>query len=327
MSKVFCYNSVFAPYMNELVKIKDMKGVNTLRFKWILNEFDQFAVTQHLDEPIIKKEFIEYWRRTRINDSISTLNYKYSVWKQLAIFMSRQGCDCYVVRTPSSTDHSNTYTPYIYTKEQMSNIFEQSERLRLSQGCRNSVLILIPTIIRLLYSTGLRISEALSIRNKDVEFEKRYIFIRNSKNGTERIVPINETLMTVLQRYKYYRDKIPVKGILDSGALFFIKANGAECNGKTVTHWFRIILEKCHIPYIGNHQGPRIHDLRHTFAVHSFEQMSRNGIDFYTSQPIISAMLGHKRLQGTERYIRLTTEMYPELVNQYSDNSAAIYPH
>lgn len=90
--------------------------------------------------------------------------------------------------------------------------------------------------------------------------------------------------------------------------------------------FFYKLLKICNIPYIGNRQGPRIHDLRHTFAVHSLVQMGHNGMDLYTGLPILSACLGHRSLSSTEKYVRLTCMMYPEFEKQCSPINAFVYP-
>jgi len=190
----------------------------------------------------------------------------------------------------------------------------------------NNAMFCVPAVLRLLYSTGLRISEALSIKNEDVRFDEGYILIRKTKNGIERIVPINGSLCKVLQQYTSYRDRMPIKQAILPKSFFFIKSDGTYCTAQSIYTWFRRLLAECTIPYIGNHHGPRVHDLRHTFAVHSMVQMARKGQDIYASLPIISACLGHKSLLSTEQYVRLTGEMYPELINQCSPINAFVFP-
>jgi integrase len=190
----------------------------------------------------------------------------------------------------------------------------------------NNTMFCIPVILRLLYSTGLRISEALSLRNRDVEFDRKYIHIRKTKNGSERIVPINDELETALKQYISYRNRMPVKLLNLPDGFLFVKPDGTHCQAQSVYKWFRTLLSGCNIPHIGNHHGPRVHDIRHTFAVHSLVQMARNGHDVYSGLPIISTCLGHKSLSATEQYVRLVEAMYPELIGQYSPVSAYVFP-
>jgi len=190
----------------------------------------------------------------------------------------------------------------------------------------SNALFCVPAVLRLLYSTGLRVSEALSIKNADLNLEKGYILIRKTKNGSERMVPIHNSLHVVLQQYISYRNKMPVRNVGSPNSFFFIKSDGTYCNAQSVYRCFRKLLADCGIPYVGNHHGPRVHDLRHTFAVHSMVQMAHNNQDLYSTLPVISTCLGHKSLFATEQYVRLTGEMYPELSNQCSSINAFVYP-
>lgn len=326
MSKVFIYNSVLAPYIHELLQVKESCGHHLLRYQYILKEIDNLYIEKGIDNPCITKSIIENWRETRINDKPSTLYTKYSVWALLARYISRHGITCFIPQLPEYSKSKNEFIPYIFTHNQIGQIFTKSNFLRQCNRNKKSGLMCLPAILRLLYSTGLRISEAVSIQNKSVDFDKKCILITKSKNGAERIVPINDSLCEVLLQYMSYRDKLPIKTVASPDQWLFISPDGSPCTDRSVTWWFRIILEECQIPYIGDHCGPRIHDLRHTFAVHSMMQMARAGIDLYTSLPIISTCLGHKSLSATEKYVRLTSEMFPDIISECSEMQSILFP-
>ena len=326
MNKRFEYQSVLAPYIRDFIHLKEAIGFNFLRGKWILYEIDQFFLKNNIFEPIITREIVLAWNKTKINDSPATIYSKYSILAQLARYMSRQGCNCFIPRLPESKRSKGNFTPYIFTHNQIDGIFQSSDRMRLYARQMSNAMFCVPAVLRLLYSTGLRVSEALSIKNADVKLEKGYIHIRKTKNGSERIVPINDSLREVLQQYASYREKIPVRNVGSSNSFFFIKTDGKYCNAQSVYKWFRQLLAECGIPYIGNHHGPRVHDLRHTFAVHAMVQMAHDNQDIYSSLPVISTCLGHKSLFATEQYVRLTSDMYPELIRQCSPINAFVYP-
>ncbi|MDT8402693.1 MAG: tyrosine-type recombinase/integrase [Bacteroidales bacterium] len=306
--------------------MKEASGCNFLRGKWILNEIDRFFQENKVADPIITRELVNQWRKTRINDKSSTLYSKYSIISQLAKFMSRQGHDCFIPRLPENSRSKSNFRPYIFTRNQIDRLLQMSDKLRMYDRHMTNTMFCVPAVLRLLYSTGLRISEALSIRNADVKFKEGYIHIRKTKNGSERIVPINDSLCEVLQQYTSFRSKMPIKHVDLPNSFFFIKSDGTYCNAQSIYKWFRRLQTESGIPYTGNHHGPRVHDLRHTFAVHSMVQMAHEGQDLYSSLPIISACLGHKSLFATEQYVRLTGEMYPELVSQCSSINAFVYP-
>jgi len=324
MSEMFNYRSVLAPYMNSLLEMKASAGVSGQRIKWILKEFDDFAISEALTDPHLTSDFIAKWRATRVADCESTLYAKHSVWHQLTTLMSRRGCQCQIPRLPKY--QKADFTPYIFTQTQMDAIFTACDAYRLYDVRMGTSLIAMPALLRMLYGTGARISEALSIVNEDVHLDEGYIHLRKTKNGTERIVPVSTSLHEILSEYLMYRDRMPIAGISGPKHAFFVKGDGTTFKASAAYQFFRKLLDQCGIPFKGNHHGPRVHDLRHTFAVHSLVQMDHNGVDLYTGLPILSACLGHHSLSSTEQYVRLTYAMYPELQQQCSPINAFVYP-
>lgn len=324
MDEQFNYSSVLAPFMRRLLEMKASAGISAHRTKWILKEFDDFANSEHLDDPHVTEAFVREWRATRIADSEKTLYDKYSAWSQLTRMMSRQGCGCFIPRIPRQPKPN--FTPYIFTPEQMAAIFTAADNRRLYDIRMGTALITIPAILRLLYGTGMRVSEALSVRNRDVHLDDHYIHLRKTKNGSQRVVPVGESLECVLRQYLGYRDRMPLANVSAPDGLLFIKTDGTEITQGTVYANFKKLLDECGIPHFGDHHGPRVHDLRHTYAVHSLVQMGRSGMDLYTGLPILSTALGHHSLSATEQYVRLTCSMYPELEAQCSEINAFVYP-
>mgnify|MGYP004443270211 CR=1 FL=1 len=324
MAEQFNYSSILAPYMKKLLDIKSSAGISALRTKWILKEFDDFANASGLDGPHVTEAFIAEWRKTRLDDCDRTLYTKYSVWSQLTTLMCRHGCHCHIPNMPKQPKPD--FTPYIFTTEQIASIIEAADSCRLYDIRMGTALISMPAILRLLYSTGMRVSEALSIRNEDVHLDEQYVILRKTKNGSERIVSIGDSMKAVLEDYMHHRNAMPLQHVADANGLLFVKSDGTALRANAVYQHFRKLMDKCGIPYKGNHHGPRVHDLRHTNAVHALVQMSREGMDLYTALPILSANLGHHSLTATEQYVRLTCAMYPELEEQCSPINAFVYP-
>lgn len=324
MSEMFSYRSVLAPYMRSLLEVKASAGISAHRTKWILKEFDDFAMSEGLADPHVSSDFIEKWRKTRNADCDRTIYAKYSVWRQLTTLMSRTGCLCHIPRLPKQPKPD--FTPYIFTESQMAAIFAACDACRLYDVRMGTALFSMPALLRMLYGTGARISEALSVVNGDVHLDRGYIHLRKTKNGTERMVPVGESLCGVLSEYVSNRDRMPVAGISSPNHVFFVKGDGTAFHASAAYQFFRKMLDQCGIPFKGNHQGPRVHDLRHTFAVHSLVRMDRDGVDLYTGLPLLSACLGHHSLSATEQYVRLTYAMYPEMERKCSPINAFVYP-
>lgn len=323
MTKQVEYKSVLAPYMNIMLNVRFSFGYSAQQMKYILKEFDDFAIGWDLRNPCISEEMIKEWRKGRVNDSEITIYHKFCVWRELAILMGRHGCECNIPRLPRYKPSS--FTPYIYSKEEMKRIFEESDKLGNGKNYINAALMAIPVILRLLYSTGMRVSEATTLKNEDVFLDRHYIHLRKTKNGHERLVPLGDDMIVELRRYETFRNRIPVNKITGSDNSYFIKLDGLPVRSYSVRLYFRAILDRCDIKFVGDKKGPRIHDLRHTFAVHAMLQMVHQGMDLYTCLPILSAALGHRTLRSTEKYVRLTQAMYPEVAQKSTGMDAFIY--
>ncbi len=181
--------------------------------------------------------------------------------KQLAEYLRDQGIKTYVPQLPRYP--GCTFIPYIYSYEEMNAIFRACDSLRMK--CRNtfSCLLIMPCLLRLLYGTGIRISEALSLKNKDVDINRSQLTLKDTKNGKDRLVPMSSSLTTVCRDYQEQRNKLPLSGLRRENGPFFVSLNGGECKQGAVHRWFRKVLDLAGIPFTGNRKGPRIHDIRY----------------------------------------------------------------
>lgn len=325
MSKQIEYRSVFAPYFDSFLKMKDTMGYGLNNVRCIFLEFDRFFVETGATNVFITSKQIAAWRKTRVNDKARTLYNKYSVLSQFCRYMCHLGHECYIPRLPRRKEMD--FIPYIFNYEQMERIFKECDRLTLQPANMNSALFAIPALIRFLYSTGVRISEALSIKNVDIDYSRHWIIIRKTKTKMQRMVPINSSLEEVMRQYETYRNRMPVEGLMDKESFFFVSAIGKPLTNKTAYRWFKKVLRQCGIPHIGKQQGPRVHDIRHTSAMHSLEKMVKDGVDIYCALPILSTFLGHKTIQGTEKYVRMVKEIYPDIIGMENPITSFVFPN
>ncbi len=322
----YTYKSIFAPFFRDFIHVKETMGFATPKIEYILKELDTFFLGKGVGEPIIKKEMLIAWREGKANESERTLYDKWSIISQFSRYMCHLGFPCYVPHMPKRNSGSWSYIPYIFTHGQMADLFRASDAMVMPYNNMESKMFCIPALLRTLYGTGMRIGEACSLANRDVDLQKAQILIRKTKNQQQRIVPICQSLASALEQYKRYRDRIEISGISLPDACFFVAPNGRGLSLGSMYNWFRKLLKACGIPFVGGNHGPRVHDIRHTFAVHSLMQQVRAGADIYCALPILSVYLGHKTLAGTERYVRLTQEMFPDIINLEESVSSYVFP-
>lgn len=237
-------------------------------------------------------------------------------------FLRDLGIASYVLKLPPFPKYD--FIPYIYSQKQIKSIFKAADRLLLHKRSMISAIFSVPALLRLLYATGIRIGEALELKENDVSIDEKYLRVKDSKNGKERIIPISDSLANVLKQYQRQKRKLPLaKGRPD---YFFVKLDGKRCSHLAITKWFRDCLIETGVRSERRNHFPRIHDLRHTFAVTSLASMAEDGIDLYASLPILSTYLGHQSLDATNHYVRLTASMYPDLIKDVDMVCLDVFP-
>ncbi len=238
--------------------------------------------------------------------------------------MNHLGYPCYIPRLPKRNFEG--FIPYVFTDEQIQNIFKVSDSMIMSQRNMESKLFAIPALLRLLYNAGLRVSEAVSLKNNDIDLDRNRIVIKKTRNQQQRLIPINGSMEKVLLQYREARNRIPLQNTNAPESYFFISPSGHPLNKLNVYSWFKKILKKCGIPHVGKNRGPRVHDLRHTCAVHSLREQVKAGADIYCVLPVLSVFLGHRTLAGTEHYVRLTQDMYPDIIKMEQSIASFVFP-
>ena len=314
------YYSVFGPYIVKFIEFKNSLGYKYRDAGYALASFDRLALEKDVFEIAVTKEIAEEYCIQRPNESVKTRYNRTQILSQFAQFLCDLGFRSYIPKLPKC---KSTYTPYIFSKKEIQDIFRACDALTPSVRNRNSTVYAIPVLIRLLYGTGIRISEALYLTFNDINLQDKYLVLRNTKNGKDRMVPISDSLANVCKEYLMYRNLFPS---IRKVSRFFIKPDGSPVNNYNAYKWFRRIIFTANISHGGRGHGPRLHDLRHTFSVHSLASMSESELDLYHSLPILSTYLGHQSLDATESYVRLTAEMYPDLIKKTSDICSIVFP-
>jgi len=323
MNKLFEYTSVFAPYFEDYIHEKELQGYKATQLKWILLEFDKFFVKTSKKDLFISSKDIKAWAATRTFDKQNTLYQKYCAIAKFCRYMCLLGYECYIPIPPKK--RVSNYTPTIFTHVQMKAIFNGCDNMVMKEHHAKSIMFIIPVLFRILYSTGIRVSEALSILNKDVDIDRKIIVLNDTKNRCQRLAPINESMENVLKQYIFYRNKIPAGGIADSKSPLFVSTTGKPCSRRTVLTYFHRIIGECGIPRRCDQRGPMLHEVRHTAAVHALVKLTQQGLDIYTSLPLLTIFMGHKKVRDTENYVRLTQEMYPDLIKMNAEVINPIY--
>lgn len=235
---------------------------------------------------------------------------KYSVLRDFFIFwMARNGMNR-LSMPPARPMVASTFVPYIYSRTQIRLLLASIRASQKSQACQ----INAPTLrafLLFLYGTGALLSEACGLLREDVNFKKRLITIRSKRFNRSREIPIGPDLYRVLRRYhatNHQTDEMKAPH-------FFLNKEGNALSQVTVGQTFQRLRR---IASVARHDGavyqPRLHDFRHTFAVHRLSAWIKHGADLNRMIPALSAYIGQVGLGSTYRYLNLTPERFrPQL--------------
>ena len=311
------FKSTLAPFFVSYVEFKRSLGYK-IRYTYVLMNLDNFLSDCSYELIGLSEAIISKWCERRTNESEVTWYKRIVEVKNFSAYLNELGYPSFVPRLPKR--YRSTFTPYIFSQEELKRFFISCDQLQYKPCFQSNYHTLSP-LFRLLYGSGLRISEALSLKYEDVDLCGGCITIHETKNGEERQLPLSDTLKEVLEQYVRQHRQNAMKN-----EFFFIKQNGQQCTCNSIYKNFRKILFNAGISHGGKGNGPRVHDLRHTFSVHSLAQMAQNGLDLYYCLPLLSKYLGHKSLAATDSYVRLTAEIYPQLIGDVNRICAFIFP-
>lgn len=317
--KRFVFTGPFKDYCPQYADYKRALGFNFgVSSFYLLRYMDDFFKRYKLSSPILTKKMAEEFVSPRYGESSKTQHMRKSLIRQFALFMNRKGFDYYVYPN-ELIPLPKTFTPYIFTRDEIRRIINVVDQLPCTPQSRYYHLI-YPMLFRILYGCGLRISEALSLKKSEVDLANGVLTITKSKNSTSRLVPMSWSLTEFCRRY------VQDMGFdMSSEGYFFPSRDGGKYHRTPVYIKLKEFMKLAGIFAEGS-VGPRVHDIRHTYAVHALEKMIKNGQDTYCTLPILSAYMGHRGIESTEKYLRLTEEAYGSVIDTIAPLYTDVFP-
>ena len=310
------FSSVFASEIKAYIADKTAAGYNERSYRAHMIAFDRFCNAQGMTKPVFTAEDAYTWIKQRDTESHTTHYSRVNAGKHFLAYLSIKGYDVYVVRDVKykGTD----FQPHIYTDEESTRYFRAVDSYFSTTNRKDALQY--PVIFRILYCCGTRINETLGIRKKDIDLDKGIIRLNETKTNKQRYVVCGDDLRQLLKIYAnrcFY--------MLADDDYIFTNANGGRMDKKSVYENHRAFLRQARIPYVGGGEGPRIHDWRHHMAVYSFKQLTDSGLDMYVALPILSTYLGHKTIFATEKYVRLTLQLFPYIEEKFRSVAERIF--
>ncbi len=287
---------------------------------WRLLQIDRLSKELNSPPNTLSQELIDTWNKRTATESRKTWYSRIGVANELTNYFVAHDLPCSkTIITLENTHSDSIFIPHIFTADELKRLFQAADNLNapLSSPHRRDVAALL---FRVLYSCGLRLNEALSLTIGDVDIENGIITIKGGKSKVDRYVPMSWQLS---DRCATYQETV-LDGA-DSSGIFFSAPSGGKYGHSTVTYMWNQILHSAGIPK--NDDGPRIHDLRHTFAVHCLKKWVDDGEQVNALLPVLSSYMGHVNLGSVNKYLRLTADVFPDITRRVEKYFGYIIPN
>lgn len=302
------FHSPLADAMVELVTQKRALGCKYITEEATLIRFDRFLVEQGLSDMALPRQIMDRWTAKLPHESDRTHGSRISIARILARHLLDRGIHAYIPPSVSGQGFLRSFTPYIFTRREVRSLLAAADSLPRTgvSPFRHQVMA---EIFRVLYGCGMRVGEVLRLTVADVDLDAGVLRVRQGKFRKDRLVPMAPSLTERLRRFSLSMGK------RDANSPFFQHRSGAYAIS-TVYQTFRRLLRESGISHGGRGRGPRLHDLRHTFAVHRLEDWIHEGIELSAMLPVLSAYMGHRTIEGTQRYLTITPYIFPDLAKR-----------
>lgn len=299
------YKSILKNEIQDLINNKRSLGYKYETGALSLRRLDDYFVKIELDTKELSKDICDSWCKKKSYESIKNQNSRISCLRVLCLYLNEIGIKAYVPPL-GLQKHGPKYDAHIYTNDELTRFFNAVDQSKsIPSECPYRHLVM-PLFFRILYTSGLRVSELRLAKVKDINLELGYLKVVSGKNNKDRLVPIHPDL---IEKCIELKDTIHIQSTEDE--YFFMLFPGVPMSLGNVYRNFRRYLEKAEISHTG--KGPRVHDFRHTYCVNLLKKWVDEEKDLLVYLPYMKTMLGHESFNETAYYLKLTSELFPTI--------------
>ena len=309
------FKSIFKNEFIDFVEYKRLCGYKYSKETYSkFRRLDKFFLNQKLNKKEITIELIEKWINNNNDTSIANKNSKYRIITMFCNYLKRKGFQNIAILPDNPYFCKSKFIPYIFSKDEIIMIL-----INLKNKINNRNGLLAYTAINIIYCCGLRKSELLNLKLKDLNIENKTITIYKSKNDVTRLIPLSPSLFKLLNNY------INKNIYISNENFIFLNNITRDRVYRIILYYYKSALIQANIPKNYNDKLPRSHDLRHTFAIHTLDNMLNKGYKLYQCLPTLSVYLGHKSVYETEYYLKLAEIHFKDLTDKVLEYTSDIY--
>jgi integrase len=313
------FRSKLGPSIEVFISQKRASGYPYITSARILGYLNSLIADKFPNSNTLTKEICDIWIAECSYLHQNTLLRRVTPVRQYAKYLIGTGTKAYIIpgRIPGKQIH---YDAHIFTERELTAFFTAINQCPRSPFSPLRCYV-IPVFFRLLYTCGLRSSEARCLKVEDVDLDTGKVFIKKSKGWEARIIYVSDDLLDLLCRYNTIINKV-----LPGREAFFPNREGDYYSTSMIDVWFHEFWDQ--LPEAAEAKGnkPRVHDFRHSYCVYRLNQWVRENKDLNALYPYLSEFVGHSNFADTDYYLTLAEPFYPEFQKRMSSVNARILP-
>lgn len=308
------FQSVLADRLSDFLRLKRLGGVDPNNQVELLGPFDRFLEQERFRGSSPTPEVVERYLATTKHLHPGTRANRLSVVRQVCRYLRQFEPECYIPDRTFKRERRPSRIPHIFSDTEIRALLQAAGDLRPADSLRPQTYV---TLFGLLYVTGLRCGEAFALNFADVDLEQDLLFVHEGKFGKSRWVPISPSISQALRRYIEKRRRVAPTAPDDP---LFITPSRRRLYHTNTELAYRQALRRCGLRGGKGCPGPRLHDLRHSFACRRLLEWYREGRDVNALLPALATYLGHVKVTSTQVYLRATAELLEAASERFLKN-------
>jgi integrase/recombinase XerD len=295
--------------LNDYLRIRRSLGYRLREPEGLLRNFMAFLQAERA--PYITRQLALRWATQPAKAQPATWAGRLGIIRRFAIWHSATEPRTEIPPAGLLPHRYRRKPPHIYSDEEIEIVLRESQQLPSPNGLRARTYT---TLFGLLVATGMRVNEALGLDRVDVDLERGILYIRRTKFGKSRYVPVHASTLAALKRYAEVRDRVFPAPLIPA---FFISEKSSRITECMARYTFAKLSQRVGLRALakGHGHGPRLQDMRHRFAARTLIHWYRAGLDVERELPKLSTYLGHVHVNDTYWYL----EAVPELLQLATD--------
>ncbi len=317
------FRSRFAQNLDDFVALKRALGCRCMGETAVLAHWDCFIQSHYPKARQVNAEMFNAWSNQLSHLKPIVRRSRQRLVRKFLLFAARKNENAFIPDLTTFAKPSQTLQPRLITEPEMARILAVTSRIPPSfANPLRAETVKIGFV--LLFCCGLRCGELLRLKLADLDLEQRLLHIRLTKFYKSRIVPLSPSVSAEVERYLTLRRSQGLPSHPDS-SLMWSHRNRQQVftDGSLLRLWHRC----CVCADVFNDRGhpPRLHDLRHSFAVGALQRWYAQGINVQAKLPHLATYLGHANLACTHYYLKLTPELRQAATQRYHNRFATLF--